>query len=103
MHVIEIKIIDTNLDNDLLSFSVNQNNIFCIHKSYSKTIKEFIKNVFIIAINSIEVNLNDNQFDIVDIDYFNDDPIFYSGMKDKIYSINYIKKKIKIINYEISL
>lgn len=103
MGTITIDIIDTNLENNLLSFKVNGEKIFCIDKTYSNTLKEFIKNVFVIAIAEITQNKSKNQFNITNIDNFDDNPISYDDMNGVTYKIEYIEEEVKYINYEIEL
>jgi hypothetical protein len=103
MDVITIEIIDTNIDNDLVLFKINNEKSFCISKQNSKTLKQFIYNVFIIAINAIKENEDGNGFDITNINIFDENPISYDNMKGSSYNIEYTKKEINFINYEIEL
>lgn len=102
MASIIIKIIDTKLENDLVLFQINDNNKFCISKSYSNSLKKFIENVFGISMMAIK-NESGLLYDITNIDTFPEDPIDYDSMDNSVYVIEYIEEQPKSINYEIIL
>lgn len=103
MNNIIIKIIDTNLDNDLVSFEIDGKKTFCISKNHSSSLKEFIENVFSISLNAITSDTS-SLYDIINIDAFSDEPIDYDSMNNSIYIIEFIKKeRPKVINYEVIL
>jgi hypothetical protein len=103
MESVSIKIIDTELENDLILFSINDKINLCFSKYHSYTLKEFIQNVFRVAMRALEEDTDGSEMEIVNLNEFDDSLISYDSMSNNVYEIQYIKRYLKEINYEIEL
>jgi hypothetical protein len=103
MESVSIKIIDTELENDLILFSINDKINLCFSKNHSYTLKEFIQNMFRIAMRTLEEDIDGSEMEIVNLNEFDDSLISYDSMTNNVYKIQYIKRYLKEINYEIEL
>lgn len=103
MDIISIKIINPNLENDLLLFSINDTIQLCFSKNQSYTVKEFIKNLFMSATKALYEDEEGTYFEIVNTEDFGDEELSYDEMLGKTYTIQCVKKNFSEINYEIEL
>jgi len=103
MSIISIKIIDTNLENDLVLFSINDTIQLCIGKNQSHTVKEFIKNLFMSATKALYEDEEGTYFELTNIKDFGDEELCYENMLNNVYLLECVKKNFSEINYEIEL